>query len=365
MKTRFVVLSLSIPVVAGCGPDAVDEQAAMEAAAAFAYSIEPEWPAMPQGWRLGDVSGVAVDQDDNVWVLHRPRTLPREERGMSAPPVIVFDSEGNYIKAWGGEAAGFEWPQNEHGLHIDSDGYVWVTGNSCPELDTDGIDAVSDDQILKLTQDGEIVLQIGSAGQSTGARDTRNLHRAADLHVHGPTNEVFVADGYGNRRVIVFDAETGDFKRQWGADGGLPGDRNPCLSPFETEWAPDQFSLVHSIRVSEDGTVYVADREHSRIQIFTLAGEFTGEFTGNGGLIASLALRPGPQQPYLYASEEERGIMVLDRATNGVVGIIDVVDGLEGPVHLTAMDASRNIYRAGLFGGISKLAYEGAATTGE
>lgn len=319
------------------------------------YTPVADWPNLPAQWRLGDVAGVSVDSNDQVWVLHRPGSAPADQAAMAAPPVMVFDTDGNFIKAWGGPGAGYEWPVNEHGLHVDSEGFVWVTGNACPELSPAFTGRPSDDQVLKFTGDGEFVMQVGRAGQNTGSSDQQNVHRSADAHVNVKDNEVYVADGYGNRRVIVFDATTGAYKRQWGYNGGAPGDRNPCISTFDTEFDADQFSIVHSLRVADDGTVFVADRENSRIQSFTPEGELIGEFIGNGGMIAALALPADPGQRILVASEEERGILFLDRDSLALLGEFSTLD-LEGPNHLIAVDSTGNIYRASLFGGIIKLA---------
>src|ERR1700687_2901986 len=138
------------------------------------------------------------------------RRLPTFEG--DRPPVIVFDAAGNYIKAWGGAGNGYEWPEREHGIHIDYKGFVWLGGNSCPTNGLPGLKPVADDQLLKFTQAGRLVMQIGHSNQSKGNADTRNVHRAADAWVYQPSNELFVADGYGNHRVIVFDADTGKFK---------------------------------------------------------------------------------------------------------------------------------------------------------
>ena len=135
---------------------------------------------------------------------------------------------GNFIKAWGGAGNGYEWPEREHGIHIDHKGFVWIGGNNCPTNGLPGLKPVADDQLLKFTQDGKFVMQIGQSNQSKGNADTRNVHRAADAWVHPRTNELFVADGYGNHRVIVFDADTGAFKRMWGAFGKPPGGDDNC-----------------------------------------------------------------------------------------------------------------------------------------
>src|SRR6185436_19794799 len=184
------------------------------------FEVDRAWPKVPPKWKLGDPSSFAVDAQDNVWLLHRPRTLVKpEDAAMAAPPVMVFDAAGNFVKAWGGAGAGYEWPEREHGIHVDNRGFVWITGNNCPTNGIAGLKKVADDQILKFTPDGKFVMQIGKSNQSKGNADTQNVHRPADLQVFPKTNELFVADGYGNRRVVVFDADSGKFKRMWGAFG--------------------------------------------------------------------------------------------------------------------------------------------------
>ena len=192
------------------------------------FEVDRAWPKVPPQWKLGDASSIAIDAKDNVWVLHRPRTLKPEQAAMAAPPVIVFDTAGNYIKAWGGAGNGYEWPEREHGIHIDYKGFVWLGGNNCPTNGLPGLKPVADDQLLKFTQDGKFVMQIGHSNQSKGNADTRNVHRAADVWVYPQTNELFVADGYGNHRVAVFDADSGAFKRMWGAFGNKPVDDDHC-----------------------------------------------------------------------------------------------------------------------------------------
>src|ERR1700684_3494792 len=192
------------------------------------FEVDPAWPKIPAKWKVGDASSFAVDAQDNVWLLHRPRTLKPEQAAMAAPPVMVFDQAGNNNKAWGGAGSGFEWPEREHGIHIDYKGFVWLGGNSCPTNGLPGLKPVADDQLLKFTQDGKFVMQMGHSNQSKGNADTRNLHRPADVWVDPKTNDLFVADGYGNHRVIVYDADTGAFRRMWGAFGNKPMDDDNC-----------------------------------------------------------------------------------------------------------------------------------------
>jgi len=325
------------------------------------FEVDRAWPKVPPQWKLGDPSSVAIDAQDNVWVLHRPRTLKPEQALMAAPPVIVFDTAGKYIKAWGGAANGYEWPEREHGIHIDYKGFVWLGGNSCPTNGLPGLKPVADDQLLKFTQDGKLVMQIGRSNQSKGNADTRNLHRPADVWVHRETNELFVADGYGNHRIAIFDADSGAFKRMWGAFGNKPVDDDHCQIVTPTSFSdpgPDQFSIVHAIRVAKDGTVYVADREYRRVQMFTRDGKFLKQLVRTDIPFArDLALSPDPNQQFLYVGGGN-GIFIVDRKTLEIAGNIQP-PGIIGPGHQIATDSKGNLYIAQTTAGIQKLTFKG------
>jgi hypothetical protein len=330
------------------------------------FEVDRAWPKVPPQWKLGDASSIAIDAQDNVWVLHRPRTLKPEQAAMAAPPVIVFDTAGNYIKAWGGAGKGYEWPEREHGIHIDYKGFVWLSGNSCPTNGLPGLKPVADDQLLKFTQDGRFVMQIGHSNQSRGNADTTNVHRAADSWVYQPTNELFVADGYGNHRVIVFNADTGRFKRMWGAFGNKPMDDDNCqlVTPSSfSDPGPQQFSVVHAIRVANDGTVYVADREYRRVQMFTKDGKFLKQLVRTGEPFArDLALSPDPAQQFLYVGGGN-GIYIVDRKTLEIVGNIQP-GGIIGPGHEIATDSKGNLYIAQTTAGLQKLTFKGMSPPG-
>ncbi len=326
------------------------------------FEADPGWPKVPARWKLGDQSSFAVDAQDNVWLLHRPRTLKPELAAMAAPPVMVFDNAGNFIKAWGGAGSGFEWPEREHGIHIDYKGFVWIGGNSCPTRGVPGLESVSDDQLLKFTQDGKFVLQIGRSNQSRGNADTENLHRPADAWVHPQTNEVYVADGYGNHRVIVFDADTGAFKRMWGAFGSKPVDDDHCeviSDTFTAGKGPPGFNIVHAIRVADrDGSVYVADRENRRVQMFLPDGTFVKQLVRTDIPFAKdLALSADPEQQFLYVGGG-KGIVVVDRKTLEVVGMVEP-PGIIGTGHHIATDSKGDIFIAQPSRGIQKLTFKG------
>ena len=330
------------------------------------FEVDPSWPTLPSNWVLGQVSSVTVDARDHVWVLHRPRTVPDEQANSAAPPVLEFDDAGTFIRAWGGPDAGYEWPANEHGIHVDRRGYVWVGGN--------GGEPESDDMLLKFTNEGELVMQIGHRGQSGGNTDTQNLKRPAEAFVHHDTNEVFVADGYGNRRVIVLDADTGAFKRMWGGFGNEPLD-SPSDTP-ETDQGPPQFGTVHGVEVSNDGLVYVADRNNSRIQVFTNDGAFTmqgfiNQHATSASTAAGLAFSPDPQQQFIYVADQGNShIHVVDRRT------LEVLDSFgrngERPgdfqaLHHIASDSHGNLYTAEAQRGrrVQKFRFTGMGPAGQ
>ena len=326
------------------------------------------WPKVPAKWKLGDASSIAVDAQDNVWVLHRPRTLPADQTAMAAPPVMVFDRAGNFVKGWGGAGSGYEWPEREHGIHIDYKGYVWIGGNNCPARALPGLQPRGDDQLLKFTQDGKFVKQIGHSTQSKGNADTKNFHQPADAVVYPKTNEVFVADGYGNHRVIVMDADTGAFKRMWGAFGNKPVDKDQCPPPSLNSVpdgpGPDQFSIVHAIRVSNDGIVYVADRENRRVQTFTLEGKFIHQLVrGSEPFARDLALSPDPDQQFLYVGGGT-DIVVVNRKTMEIVTTIQG-GGVIGGGHQMQTDSKGNLYIALTNRGLQKLTFKGISKSGQ
>jgi DNA-binding beta-propeller fold protein YncE len=290
------------------------------------FQVDPSWPKLPSQWAWGQVSSVSVDDRDHAWILQRPRSVRTDQKEMAAPPVLEFDAAGNFVRGWGGPGEGYDWPEIEHGIYVDPKGFVWIGGNG-----------KTDHSLIKFTKAGKFVMQIGKKGESKGNSDTRNVNMAADTFVHARTNELFVADGYGNKRIIVFDADTGAFKRMWGAFGKEPSDakavkpkvpeesRIPAM--YDTGNGPDQFNPpVHAARVSNDDLVYVSDRGGKRVQVFTIEGKFVAQafidrwceapHCGNGQTVASTAFSHDPQQRFLYvASRSPARIWVLDRKT--------------------------------------------------
>jgi hypothetical protein len=349
-----------------------------------AYTVDPMWPRpLPNRWIIGAVAGVAVDTRSHVWIVHRPSTLqPNETRSIwrAAPPVLEFDADGNLVSSWGGPAgAEYEWPDLEHGIYVDEDDHVWLGGGG-----------EKDAQILKFTRQGKFVMQIGRKGQGRGSNDTRNLGGAANMTIDRSANELYVADGYVNHRVIVFDATTGAYKRHWGAYGKTPddsyftsaGERLP--SPFSgavqhenkpSNYDPDgppapQFRIVHAVRIARDGLVYVCDRTNDRVQVFRKDGTFVKEAfvakkTLGSGSVWDIAFSPDAAQRFLIINDgTNQQIWILERDTLRVVSAFGQAGRWAGQfygAHNIAADAAGNLYITETYEGkrVQKFVYRG------
>jgi len=301
------------------------------------FEVDPAFPQLPAGKVLGDMSSVTVDAQDHVWMIHRPSTVPAAQRANAASPVLEFDASGKFIAGWGGPGAGFEWPEREHGIYAGEAGAIWISGNNGYAAANAPLPpGKSDDMLLKFTPAGKLLLQIGHSGMSRGDLDNDNVKQAADMTVW--RNEIYVADGYGNHRVVVFDAKNGTFKRSWGSSGGPP------------------FNIVHAVKVSNDGLVYVADRENKRVQVFTTAGVFKQQVIIGGDTVtrsaAGLAFSPDRAQQYLYVADiQNNQIHILDRKSLkelGAFGKGGTAPGEFGTVHEIATDSKGNLYTAEL-----------------
>ena len=336
------------------------------------FEVDPFWPKpLPNGWVLGATIGVAVDANDGVWVFHRPQTVEDNLKAAAvvppvgtcctpAPPILQFDRDGNLIGHWGGPGDGYQWPESNHGITIDHKGNVWIGGNG----DTDT-------HVLKFTPKGQFLLQIGRQGVHNGSNDVEHLWRAAKIFVEPATNEAYIADGYGNRRVIVFDADTGKYKRHWGAYGEKPDDRD--IGPY-TPGAPPvrQFRTVHCANVSHDKLVYVCDRVNNRIQVFRTDGTFVQEATFEpatlrSGSVWDLAFSRDPDETYLYLADgvNER-IRILERRTLEVLTTFGGGGRQPGQffgVHNLAVDSQGNLFTTETYTGarVQRFVYKGVA----
>lgn len=318
------------------------------------FEVDPTFPKpLPNGWLMGMAIGVAVDAQDHVWVVHRPDTLSAAEAAADenpptaqccrrAPPILQFDQQGNLLSAWGGPGEGYEWPQSNHGIFVDHKGIVWIGGNGA-----------KDAHVLKFTQQGKFIAQYGHFGKSGGSNDTLNFGRVAKIFVDPKANEAYLADGYGNKRVAVIDADTGAFKRYWGAYGNKPDDTN--LGPYDPDAPPaQQFRTpVHCSDLSVDGLVYVCDRPNNRLQVFTREGKFVREQviarrTLGDGAVWDVAFSRDPQQRYLYVADgKNERVYILRRDTLEIVSAFG--DGGRQPgqffaVHSIVTDSAGNIF---------------------
>jgi hypothetical protein len=368
-------------VVLGIGSVALDRYARVNAAAVVAprFEVDPLWPKpLPNHWVIGNAIGVAVDARDHVWIVHRAASLERMETYAAqnppaaeccapAPPVLEFDPAGNLVGHWGGPGEGYDWPETNHGIFVDYKGNVWIGGNGRGA----GPPApYHDNMVLKFTQQGKFLLQIGKPAQSKGSNDVENLKGAAKMFVDPKTNELYVADGYGNHRVIVFDAETGKYKRHWGAYGHKPDDTN--LGRYNPNDPPaQQFrNPVHCAQLSEDGLLYVCDRPNDRIQVFKPDGMFVKETfiaknTLGDGSVWDIAFSKDPQQKYIYLADgSNQKIWVIQRDSMEI--LTSFGDGGRQPgefyaVHSIATDSKGNIFTTETYRGqrLQKFVYKG------
>jgi hypothetical protein len=318
------------------------------------FAVDASWPKqLPNNWIMGQIGGITVDWQGHIWVVQRPRSLldaekyatmnpPRGKCCVPAPPVLEFDVDGNLLRSWGGPGDGYEWVGREHGIEVDERGFVWIGGN-----------ADNDSAILKFTLDGKYVGQIGKIAPRTNSNDTTQLGRPAEIAIDKDANELYVADGYGNRRVIVYDNTTLAFKRLWGAYGHTPtDDKQPPYDPAAP--AEQQFrGPVHCIKIAADGLVYVCDRSQNRIQAFKKDGTFVNEWfyeknSFGDGATFDIALWPDPKQTYLLnADGTNNEIRVIKRDDGSVVGTFGHSGRNAGQflvLHVMAVDKSGNVY---------------------
>jgi DNA-binding beta-propeller fold protein YncE len=310
------------------------------------YQVDPSWPKpLPNGWGIGPVSGISADSRDHVWIVHRQETV-KQAGGTPAPPVIEFDAQGTVVQTWGGPGAGYEWPEQLHGINVDGQNRVWVTGNGA-----------DDAQILVFTIDGTFIRQIGHSGKMSGSNDTANLGHATQARFDAASGSVFVSDGESsqNHRVIVFDAATGAYQRHWGAYGKRPNDAevvarfDPAVPP------PAQFGTVHCLRIARDGRVYVCDRGNNRFQVFQKDGTFLKEQfiakddTKGAGSVWDIEFSlDAPQRFMFIADGTNEKVWILDRESLNVVGSFGSSGKAPGqfatPVHDLTMDSKGNLY---------------------
>jgi len=377
------------------------------------YEVNPYWPQpLPNHWVFGSITGVAVDTQDHVWVTHRGAdSLEGNEKGMMATPqtsikccvaapfVLEFDADGKLLSHFGGPGQGYQWPQSPGGLAVDAKGNVWITaagletppagGRGRAAVDPDAVgppggaargDAArgaapgrgrgpaapagpADAHVLKFDKTGKFLLQIGTPGKMEGPDSQTTLNRPAAVAVDAAANEVFVADS-GNHRIVVFDSETGAYKRHWGAYGEKPlaaggGAYDATAAPAR------QFRDVTCVEIAKDGMVYVCDRTSNRIQVFQKDGKFVKEgfvaketkgttVGGQFGAVSSfgsawdIAFSNDPRQQFAFVADgHDKRVIVLQRDTLAQVGSFGSGGRLAGQflaVGSIAADSRGNIY---------------------
>jgi DNA-binding beta-propeller fold protein YncE len=405
-------------VALGAAYVVVERKAVVQAAGVQApkFEVDPLWPKpLPNHWLMGNTIGVSVDAQDHIWIIHRQGSLeamenyavanppgPKRQAGVveseccgPAPAVLEFDEAGNLLASWGGkDGDNYIWPLSNHGITVDYKGNVWIGGNAAtagvPAEETlgpaggtkagkgapkaapapGGPPLYHDSMVMKFTQDGKFLMQIGKVGQSKGSNDTANLGRPAKMFIDPKTNELYVADGYGNKRVIVYDADSGAYKRHWGAYGHKPDD-SP-MPRYDPNGPPaQQFrNPVHCAELSNDGLLYVCDRVNDRIQVFKSDGTFVKEQilfknTLGDGAVWDIAFSKDPQQKYIYLADgSNEKVHILDRESLQV--LTSFGDGGRQPgefyaVHSIATDSKGNIFTTETYRGqrVQKFVFKG------
>ncbi len=322
------------------------------------FQVDAAWPTIPNNWVLGEVTSIAVDREDHIWVLHVPQSIPEAQRANAAPPVLAVRRPASCWRAGAAPAEGYEWPEREHGIFVDAKDFVWISGHGgWPKPTGEGS---SDDMILKFTTAGKLVMQIGRRGQSKGNTDTANVQQARGCLRGHPRQR-----GLRGRRLRRASASwcstpnTGKFKRMWGAFGNPPPDDVRAESPASPTAArrrrPAGVRPGARGQGLGDGIVYVADRTNNRIQVFTTDGKYLRQvrLAGSNNVTpvpAGFAFSPDRKQQYLYVVDSgPMQIVIFDREKLVEIGRV----GVRGPkpgefdiIHHMATDSKGNLYGA-------------------
>ena len=311
------------------------------------YKFDAEWPQLPlpNKWWMQGVTGLYVDHEDTIWVLNRPSNLnntedyaqldpPTGECCVAPPAVIAFDTEGNVVEYWD--------TQEGHGMTVDTEGHVWL----------------GQDTVRKYTRDGTLVAEVAKVDPDTNPppESPAVVGGLEEVRVDEAAREVFYVDSYLNGRVMVHDMDTLEFKRGWGAYGKPLADISMDAPDLEYEIGapPAQEWLGHvTLGLSNDGLVYVADRQGNRIQVFTLQGEYIEEFflatsTLQRGSAGGVAFSHDPEQRYLIVPDiQNNTVWILNRADGEVVTRVGSAGDNGGQfhgMHMVSVDSRGNLY---------------------
>ena len=408
------------------------------------FFADPTWPApLPNHWLLGQIGGLYVDHHDHIWVYNRPRTMNNDEVGLepalpgvtdakgqpvdglgfvhangfgadcckAAPSVLEFDAAGKLLRSWGGPAdpgflstrckaqAGCIWPNSEHGIYVDRHDNVWIAGNgAAPRPGSPAAEAPwftnragGDGFILKFDMDGNFKMRIGGTPQgpdsndkSSGINGTPTLYLPADMVVDPKTNRLYVADGYGNRRILIVDADSGRYIGHFGAYGNNPiDDAGAAAQGTWSEDAPKGHlkpaffrSPVHCVKLADDGKLYVCDRGNDRIQVFDTQDASLGKPCSNpngeagkcgflterwvSGHTYTLPVMPGTavsmnfsrdtaQSCLFIGDNTNQTIYILNRSTLQELGRLGHAGRMTGDfhwLHQISLDSEGNLYTA-------------------
>jgi DNA-binding beta-propeller fold protein YncE len=310
------------------------------------FAIDATWPKdLPGDWITGRLGGVCTGEQDHIYVVNR-RDITDEEKetSTSAPSIIKFDTGGNVVGSWGDQTTV---PGSIHGCFVDADKNIYVAGNG---------DAI----VQKYAPDGKLLLQIGTRGKFDSVDGTRRgagnnsakdqLHMPSGIVADPSNGDIYISDGYGNRRVVVFD-KTGKFLRQWGRQATEQETQSNVPGVFA--------QVVHCIAMSNAGLIYVCDRQGNRVQVFQKDGTFvrnilipnkSGKLPDKRGTAWWVAFSPDREQKFLYmmnGGTEE--VHILDHASGKILSSFGRPGHQIGNFthgHTIAVDSKGSIYVA-------------------
>ena len=329
---------------------------------AASLRVDPFWPKpLPNDWMLGHVVGITLDSKENIWVTHRPNSF---QHAAKTPPVLQLDAAGNLLQSWGGPGPGYQWGTQVHGIYVDYKDNVWIGFGGGLPYDPTKPHTTDNALVLKFSPQGKFLLQIGEFGKGTeGSNSTRYLGNPTDVYVDPKTDEAYISDGYINHRMIVFDANTGAYKRHWGAYGKKPDDAvtppqgtTPAASRDLAKTPPQQFETPHCVKMANDGLLYICDRQNTRIQVFRKDGTFVKEaFITARTAAGAQPARPGdiafsrdPQQRFLYMVDMANAkVLTLRRDTLETIDTFGQRGRNAGAIlspHSLAVDSKGNLY---------------------
>jgi DNA-binding beta-propeller fold protein YncE len=373
-KSSFITATLALSLLVALGVAQHYLQSSVTAASDGQmvphFEVDPFWPQpLPNQWILGSVIGVDVDERDHVYIVHRTddNNFRKAELGIdngisecctAAPQVLEFDADGMVVNGWGGPGEGYTWPATNHGVEIAPNGDVWIGGNGG-----------GDSHVVVFTRDGQFVREIGIPGEPVDSNSMTHFNQVAEIAIDPDANEAYIADGYGNKRVVVVDVATGAFKRYWGAYGNRPSDDPVRYTPGEP--LPQQFrGPVHCAEPSNDGLIYVCDRGADRIQVFRSDGTFVKEaqiapMTVGAGATWDIAFSQDDDQEFLYVADgSNMKVHVVRRDSLEVmytIGNGGRQPGLFFGTHSIVSDSRGNFYTTETYEGkrVQKFAYRG------